>query len=167
MNEINVIKAPVAYTPKQAGYVPENLDKIDHHLKRLIKDKIIFAAAYLLSKGDKVFTHRAMGKLRFDREKNQYKPDTIRYIASITKVFTGILLADMVRRGEVELFEPIAKLLPPEASVPTRNGKSITLVDIATHHSGLPFMPPRNPVKPNTLRRIYEFITGYELPHDQ
>ncbi|MDX1640755.1 MAG: serine hydrolase domain-containing protein, partial [Balneolaceae bacterium] len=44
--------------------------------------------------------------------------DTVFEIGSITKVFTGILLADMVRRGEVKLSEPIAQLLPKEVKVP-------------------------------------------------
>jgi serine-type D-Ala-D-Ala carboxypeptidase/endopeptidase len=55
-------------------------------------------------------------------------------IASVTKVFTALLLADMVRRGEVALADPVSKYLP------ARNGRSITLVDLATHTSGLPFL---------------------------
>ena len=62
-------------------------------------------------------------------------------IGSITKVFTATALADMVRAGEVSLMDPIGRLLPSDVSVPTRDGKSITLVDIATHRSGLPRLP--------------------------
>jgi len=94
-------------------------------------------------------------------------------IGSITKVFTGILLADMVRRGEVDLSEPIAQLLPPQVHVPTRNGKSITLLHITTHYSGLPKIPtnlaPKNPDNPYadyTVEQMYEFLSGYELPRD-
>src|SRR3984957_7560442 len=36
-------------------------------------------------------------------------------IGSITKVFTALLMADMVQRGEVALDDPVAKYLPPEA----------------------------------------------------
>jgi hypothetical protein len=43
----------------------------------------------------------------------------------MTKVFTGILLADMVRRGVVELADPLAELLPPAVPVPSRSGKHI------------------------------------------
>ena len=62
-------------------------------------------------------------------------------IGSMTKVFTGILLADMVRRGEVELTDPVADLLPRDVRVPERNGKPITLLDLTTHSSGLPMNP--------------------------
>lgn len=94
-------------------------------------------------------------------------------IGSITKVFTGVLLADMVRRGEVELSEPIAQLLPPQVHVPTRNGKPITLLHITTHYSGLPSIPTNlapqdfdNPYADYTVQQMYEFLSGYELPRD-
>src|SRR5262249_17368600 len=38
--------------------------------------------------------------------------DSVFEIGSITKVFTAILLADMVERGEVSLSDPISKYLP-------------------------------------------------------
>lgn len=64
--------------------------------------------------------------------------DSVFEIGSITKVFTGILLADMVERGEVRLDDPIAKYLPDGIRAPTRNGKEMTLAHLSTHTSGLP-----------------------------
>lgn len=73
-------------------------------------------------------------------------------IGSVTKVFTSLLLADMVRRGEVALDDPAAMYLPPGATLPERDGTPITLIDLATHTSGLPRLPgnlkPRNPADP-------------------
>jgi len=51
--------------------------------------------------------------------------DTIFEIGSITKVFTSLLLADMVNKGEVQLSDPISKYLPPGVKAPSRNGKNI------------------------------------------
>lgn len=59
-------------------------------------------------------------------------------IGSITKTFTTTLLADMVARGEVSLDDPVAQYLPADAAMPTRGGRAITLVELATHTSGLP-----------------------------
>ena len=64
--------------------------------------------------------------------------DTIFEIGSITKVFTSLLLADMVNRKEVALDDPAAKYLPEHVRMPERSGKSITLLDLSTHSSGLP-----------------------------
>ncbi len=48
-------------------------------------------------------------------------------VASITKVFTSVLLAEMVERGDVRLDDPIEMYLPDGVRAPTRNGQSITL----------------------------------------
>ena len=67
--------------------------------------------------------------------------DTIFAIGSITKVFTTILLADMVNSGLVNLDDPIEQYLPPSVKVPTYNGQKITLENLATHTSGLSEFP--------------------------
>ncbi len=94
-------------------------------------------------------------------------------IGSITKTFTASILADMVTRGEVRLDDPVAKYLPDSAHVPSRNGKQITLVDLATQSSGLPRLPsnmaPRdatNPYADYTVQQLYAFLSGYQLTRD-
>lgn len=61
-------------------------------------------------------------------------------IGSITKVFTALLLADAVHRGEVALDQPLVSLIPEAAT--HRAGRPITLADLATHCSGLRRLPP-------------------------
>ncbi len=61
-------------------------------------------------------------------------------IGSVTKVFTALLLADMVVRQEVRLDQPVRELLPAEFQ-PKPSGAEITLGDLAIHHSGLPRLP--------------------------
>jgi len=63
-------------------------------------------------------------------------------IGSITKAYTGLLLADAVQRREVELDTPVAELLPPGVTAPTRDKVAITLRHLALHSSGLPRVPP-------------------------
>ena len=94
-------------------------------------------------------------------------------IGSINKTFTGTILADMVRRGEVRLDDPIAKYLPAGAKVPSRNGKQITLLDLTTHMSGLPRLPtgyrppnPANPYADYSEENLLEFLGRYELTRD-
>jgi len=99
--------------------------------------------------------------------------DTIFEIGSTTKVFTSLVLADMVQRGEVALADPVAKYLPAEAKVPERGGRAITLVDLSTHTSGLPRMPsnfrpkdPANPYADYTVDQLYQFLSSYQLTRD-
>ncbi|HEU4748769.1 MAG TPA: serine hydrolase domain-containing protein, partial [Gemmatimonadaceae bacterium] len=98
---------------------------------------------------------------------------TVFEIGSITKVFTAALLAEMVARGEVRLEDPVARYLPAFVRVPKRNGKQITLLDLATQFSGLPRLPgnlspkdPKNPYADYTVDQLYSFLSGYELTRD-
>jgi len=109
-------------------------------------------------------------------EKGDPRPlngDTIFEIGSTTKVFTSLLLADMVQRGEVALDDPVAKYLPPSVKMPERNGRSITLVDLATHTSGLPRLPTNmtpkdvtNPYADYSVEQLYQFLSSYQLTRD-
>ena len=99
--------------------------------------------------------------------------DTIFEIGSVTKVFTSLLLADMVNRNEVTLDDPAAKYLPESVKMPERNGKSIRLLDLSTHTSGLPPLPsnfkpkdPFNPYAGYSVDDLYQFLSGYTLPGD-
>ena len=96
---------------------------------------------------------------------------TVFEIGSITKVFTSLVLADMVERGEVKLDDPVSKFLPPTVRVPGRDGKQITLGDLSSQVSGLPRLPgnlkpadPADPYADYTPSRLYEFLSGYTLP---
>ena len=99
--------------------------------------------------------------------------DTLFEIGSVTKVFTALLLADAVQRGEVELDDPVAKFLPDTVKVPEGGGKRITLQDLATHTSGLPRLPSNffpkdgsNPYADYTVAQMYDFLSAYELQRD-
>ena len=99
--------------------------------------------------------------------------DTVFEIGSITKVLTGIVLADMAHRGEVRPDDPAMKYLPPTAKMPSRNGRAITLAHLASHRSGLPVMPEnlapadkRNPFADCSPEKVFEFLSTYKLPRD-
>lgn len=99
--------------------------------------------------------------------------DTVFEIGSVTKVFTAILLADMVERGEVKLDDPIADYLPESVKTPTRLDKAITLQHLSNQTSGLPPMPnnfapedDQNPFADYSVEQMYEFLSGYTLTRD-
>jgi serine-type D-Ala-D-Ala carboxypeptidase/endopeptidase len=66
------------------------------------------------------------------------RPDSIFEIGSVTKTFTGLILAQMVAQKKVTLDEPVRELFPA-GFVAKPDGPEITLLDLATHHSGLPW----------------------------
>ena len=112
------------------------------------------------------YNERAHGEPVFDAR-------TVFEIGSITKVFTASVLADMVATGDVKLDDPVAKFLPATVKVPSKNGRQITLEDLATQSSGLPRMPtnfapanPANPYADYTADKLFAFLSGYTLPRD-
>lgn len=60
-------------------------------------------------------------------------------IGSITKAFTGVLLADMALSGDVALEDPLSRHLPDRR--PAWRHREPTLLELATHRSGLPNTP--------------------------
>ena len=94
---------------------------------------------------------------------------TLFEIGSITKAFTGTLLADMVLKHEVALSDSVVRYLP-EWTIPNFKGQPITLLDLATHTSGLPSLPddfaPANPLDPYadyTEPRLIAFLARHQL----
>jgi len=100
-------------------------------------------------------------------------PESVFEIGSITKVFTGTLLADMARRGEVDLEARVQAYVHDGVTMPTRNGREITLLDLSTHRSSLPRLPTnmhpadgQNPYADYTVDQLHEFLSGYTLTRD-
>ncbi len=85
-------------------------------------------------------------------------PNSIFEIGSLTKTFTGLLLAEMVEQKKVTFEEPVRFLLP-ENTAAKPSGSEIRLLDLATHHSGLPGMP--NNLPPGDV--AHQFI-DYHVP---
>ncbi|MDA8909152.1 MAG: serine hydrolase [Verrucomicrobiales bacterium] len=62
-------------------------------------------------------------------------------IGSITKTFTGVLLADQVLKGKIELTDPITDFLPESVADENSALSAVTFLELATHTSGLPRLP--------------------------
>ncbi|MDQ2187542.1 serine hydrolase [Alcaligenaceae bacterium A4P071] len=117
---------------------------------------------------------RVISHGQFDRDdKRPVDGDTIFEIGSVSKVFTTLLLGEMVARGEVTLDDRVDRYLPEGVTTPKRAGKSIRLVDLATHTSGLPRLPANlkpadlsDPYADYTPDKLYGFLSSYQLPRD-
>ncbi|HEY7807706.1 MAG TPA: serine hydrolase [Croceibacterium sp.] len=94
-------------------------------------------------------------------------------IGSMSKIFTSMILADMVLKHEVSLDDPVQKYLPAGATMPSRNGKVITLRNLSLQDSGLPRLPdnmpyadPQDPYADYTEADLLAFLKGYHLTRD-
>ena len=83
---------------------------------------------------------------------------TVYELGSITKLFTGILLAEAVNAGNVNLTDPIQTYLPSGTQAPVFKDIPITLVNLATHHSGLP-----RDLNTDNISDVYAWLNNYHL----
>jgi len=126
-------------------------------------------AGVIDAKGRRVVSFGSLAK----DDKRPLNGDTVFEIGSMTKVFTSLVLMDMVQRGEVALTDPISKYLPPSVKVPERNNRKIALQDLSTQSSGLPRLPSNltpkdgtNPYADYSVEQMYQFLSGYQLTRD-
>jgi CubicO group peptidase (beta-lactamase class C family) len=158
---ILAVAASLAAQPSEAEIRQILADRIDvRHLS------IGMVAGIITPKGRLVASYGNLDR----RDPRPVNGDTVFEIGSVTKVFTALLLADMVVRGEVALNDPVKKYLPGNVRVAERDGRAIALVDLATHTSGLPFFPSNFPPVEDraayarySVDRLYESLSS-ELP---
>ncbi|MDJ0975700.1 MAG: serine hydrolase [Planctomycetota bacterium] len=108
------------------------------------------------------------GRTDVDRDE---KPNgtTVFEIGSIGKALTGVLLAHDVLAGRLALETPVQDLLPKDTKLATKGDRPMTVLDVATHRSGLPRMPdnfrpkdPFNPYADYTTDQLYAFLRSWE-----
>lgn len=99
--------------------------------------------------------------------------DTVFFVGSVSKTFTTLLLQDMVARGKMKLDDPVANYLPKSVRMPSRAGREITLLDLATHTAGFPINPNnmsgrnvKEQYESYTLGKMYQFLSDYTLTRE-
>ena len=121
------LTAGAAIAQQPAGSIPNDADirkllveRVDAH-----RQSVGIVVGVTTPAGHRIITYgaRAVGDTR------PLDGDTVFEIGSITKVFTSLLLADAVQRGEVALTDRSASFCPKTVTLPQRNGRAITLRD--------------------------------------
>ena len=107
-------------------------------LERIIYDK----RQVCLLAGVVSETTRAIFACSHEGSATELERSSIFELGSLSKVFAGLLLADMVRAGELAIDDPASKYSLPGAKLPARDGREITLRQLVTHTASLPGMPP-------------------------
>jgi serine-type D-Ala-D-Ala carboxypeptidase/endopeptidase len=157
--------APVASAAAQSAFVPDS--DIQAIIDARVRDGRVAGIVVGLLEPDgstRVLTAGTAGTGR------SLGAESVFEIGSITKVFTGVLLADMARTGDISPNDPIARYLPADARVPSRDGVDITLAHLSEQTSGLPRLPgnmrPRSMLDPYadySIDQLYDFLRAHTL----
>ena len=151
-----------------ASYGFNEKEKIDPFAHQLIRDRILVGLVIGVFKDgqSRIISYGETVK------GSGIAPDgnTLYEIGSVSKVFTGALLALLIQSGNVNAGDPLKKYLPPSVVAPMAEKNPITLEHLATHTSGLPRMPdnfkPANPLNPYadyTVEQMFGFLKGHNL----
>lgn len=121
-------------SPEEAGYLPGYLGKLEGHFDKLMESGQVMASGYHLSRNGKTFAHRASGKLTFDKPDSQFRPDSLRRFASITKVFTAAAIMQLIEDGKLCISQSVSTIIP---EFDTAQHRDIQIFHLLTHTSGL------------------------------
>ena len=170
---LSIALAARAFAAEPPAADPQILPDVE--LQRMLDDRVAtyqdtvgLVVGIVTPKGRKIFTRGTYDV----GDDIPVDGDTVFDIGGVSKLFTALLLSDMAHKGEVSLADPAQKYLPPDMKLPVR-GRPITLLDLATHRSGLPpetsnvlITDPNNPNKTVSQEQLGKFLAGYELPRD-
>lgn len=125
---------PQRVSCEEAGYEEKTVLHLERHFEHLIASDKIQCASYLLSREGKVFAQGAFGKLRYDQPDSMLQLDSIRRIASVTKLFTAVAIFQLVEQGTLFLRQSVADWIE-EFKNPMY--EKITIMHLLTHTSGI------------------------------
>ncbi|MFD7160786.1 serine hydrolase domain-containing protein [Kribbella sp. NPDC059898] len=119
-----------AWARPSSAREPGSFDELEKYLDKLQADDS-FSGTVLVLKDGRTVLSRSMGYA--DRERRiRNRDDTIFCLASVTKLFTGVAIGQLVQRGALDLVDPIGKYLSGFEA-----GDKVTIHQLLTHTSGL------------------------------
>lgn len=141
----------------QSGFDRARMDSLFDVLER--NDRMM--GAVTVRKGERVIYQRALG-LRDAETRSPADAETMFRVGSVTKVFTAVMIYQLVDEKRLGLDTPLARFFPRVA-----NAGRITIADLLGHTSGLPDysagMDRRTPLTAAELaRRIESLPAAFE-----
>lgn len=137
--------------------------KITALVQAYIDAEVVNAVSIGVVRGDQTWT-ADFGKLSATSDSSPNEK-TIYEIGSVSKVFTGILLAHAVESEKLKLDQSIGSLMTELKTANQEVGDSILLRHLSTHTSGLPRLPdnlvpadPTNPYADYDREKLIEFM---------
>ncbi|MDB4778106.1 beta-lactamase family protein [bacterium] len=109
---------------------------LEAHIQRVMKENWIPGAAVVVVQGDKTMFLKGYGMADIDANR-QVTQDTLFYIASSTKSFTGLAAAICAHQGKLDLNKTLDHCLSDAKFHQDIDPATITLRDLLTHTHGI------------------------------
>ncbi|WP_158545371.1 serine hydrolase [Bremerella cremea] len=162
------LAALIAFLTSSFAYADELADKVDPLARPYVESQTVVGMTIGILHQDQTLV-RGYGQISA-KDTSVPNGQTVYEIGSISKVFTGILLADAMVAGRVSLVTPVDQLLPHGTRMPRREpSQPIRLWHLSTHTSGLPRLPdnlqpanPENPYADYNEERLTQFLAKHQ-----
>jgi CubicO group peptidase (beta-lactamase class C family) len=138
MNTVRLILILALSATLTAFVVEPTLPGVGAAMQEMIAKNEIAGAVTVVVTKDRVLHFENTGFADV-ATKRPMTPDTVFWIASMTKPVTGVAILMLQDEGKLTVADPVAKFLPEFAALKTPSGKpaNLTIVQILTHTSGL------------------------------
>jgi CubicO group peptidase (beta-lactamase class C family) len=133
MSNLKWINGNTDCRPEDVDYNSASLERLDEFFMELIDEGKMQGASYLLARHGKIFAYKSTGLLKTSDKKTALKPDSIRWVASITKSFTATAIMKLVEDGKLYLYKGVSEILD-EFNTPQH--RKITIEHLLSHTSG-------------------------------
>lgn len=133
---------------------------VAHFANEFLDDDRIHSVSIALYNNGKEFTYH-YGEQN-PNKKNPPTDITLYELASVTKTFTGTMVAKAVLDGKLALDDDIRDYLPQEYPNFEYNEKKITIKDLVTHTGGFPNFPPSMENKSEFWKGLHEIELDIE-----
>lgn len=143
------------------------LPGIDAAMRSAIAQHEVAGAVTVVVTKDKVLHLDAMGFADVESKK-EMSPDTVFWIASMTKPVTAVAVLMLQDQGKLKVTDPIAKHIPEFATLKAPSGKSanITVAQLLTHTSGLGEADAAASRNAHTLADLIPLIVGAPMQYE-
>lgn len=150
------LASPVAGVEHRGATAQQRANLVEKELSNLMEKKYIPSAAVAIVSDGEISYHTVGSKL-----------DTVYEIGSLSKVFTGILLAKALEDEVVTLDAPLNSYLPLKINGKNSFFDEVNLKQLTTHTSGFPRQPLPLTVFPQYLLKSYLVANPYSALSDE
>lgn len=158
-----ILLSPAAAFAADAPSLPGIREK----MQAFVASNDISGAVTLVVSKDGIIHLDAVGMADIDAKKPM-QPDSLFWIASMTKPVTGVAMMMLVDEGKLAIDDPVAKYIPEFANVKKPDGSpaNLTVRHLMTHTSGLAEAPPDVTRTATKLADLIPAITSKPVAFD-
>jgi CubicO group peptidase (beta-lactamase class C family) len=140
------------FTPLLAAGAAPRIPGVTTALQQALDNHEISGAVTVVETRDRVLHCEATGLADIER-KAPMRPDSLFWIASMTKPVTAVAVLMLQDEGKIKVTDPVAKYIPGFATLKTPSGHpaNLTILQVLTHTSGLGEAPGEAAAKAHTL----------------